>query len=99
MHGGRLRLPRLSRYSHADAAAARQVQARLEGFPIGRDLAGRATATGIVPAQLRPVFRDRNDFDAGASLGAQMIASLDASAALVLIAFSRGGKREEIAWQ
>ena len=56
----------------------------LEGFPL-RGLSGRETALGPVPKQLRPIFRDREDFSAGQTLNAQTIAALDASATLILL--------------
>jgi hypothetical protein len=55
-------------YSHRDSATARRVHTRLEGFRIDKDLVGRDTAMGPVPKQLRPIFRDRHDFDAGGGL-------------------------------
>ena len=56
-------------YSHRDSAAAKRLHTRLEGFLIDKDLVGRATSMGLVPKQLRPIFRDRHDFDAGGTLG------------------------------
>jgi hypothetical protein len=41
---------------------------------------------GPIPSHLRPIFRDRNDFDAGGTLAAQTVVALDSSAALILIA-------------
>src|SRR5580704_1351897 len=73
-------------YSHRDSAAAKRLHTRLEAFRIDKDLVGRDTATGPVPKQLRPIFRDRHDFDAGGALGEQTVAALDASAALILLA-------------
>jgi len=73
-------------YSHADSGAAKRVHGSLEGFPIDKDLVGRVTPTGAVPGTLRPIFRDRQDFDAGASLGDKTIGALDDSAALILLA-------------
>lgn len=72
-------------YSHADAGWARWLHRGLETFPIDKDLAGRTTATGVIPAALRPVFRDRDDFTAGKTLTEQPLAALDASAALIVI--------------
>ena len=46
-------------YSHADTSWAKWLHRGLEGFRIGKDLAGRETATGTIPKALRPVFRDR----------------------------------------
>ena len=73
-------------YSHADTGVATRVHARLEGFHIDKELIGRVTPTGPIPKALRPIFRDRNDFDAGSSLGAETGTALDDSAALILLA-------------
>jgi tetratricopeptide (TPR) repeat protein len=73
-------------YSHADAAMAQRVHRRLESFHIDKELIGRVTAMGPMPKALRPIFRDRNDFDAGSSLGAETGTALDDSAALILLA-------------
>ena len=71
-------------YSHADTKTAVWLHKRLESFPL-RGLAGRETALGPVPASLRPIFRDREDFTAGHSLSDQTVAALDASAALIVL--------------
>ncbi|MGO8954371.1 MAG: tetratricopeptide repeat protein [Rhodomicrobium sp.] len=71
-------------YSHADTASAKWLHKRLESFPLS-GLAGRETALGPAPKSLRPIFRDREDFSAGHSLTDQTIASLDASAALIVL--------------
>jgi len=73
-------------YSHRDSAAAKRLHTRLEGFLIDKDLVGRATSMGLVPKQLRPIFRDRHDFDAGGTLGEQTIAAIDAAGAMILLA-------------
>jgi tetratricopeptide (TPR) repeat protein len=73
-------------YSHADTGVAMRVHKRLEGFHIDKELVGRVTATGPIPKALRPIFRDRNDFDAGSSLEAETSAALDGSAAFILLA-------------
>jgi tetratricopeptide (TPR) repeat protein len=72
-------------YAHADTAWAKRLHRRLENFRIDKDLVGRATAQGAVPATLRPIFRDRDDFTAGHTLTDQTIAALDASAALIVL--------------
>jgi hypothetical protein len=36
--------------------------------------------------QLRPIFRDRHDFDAGGTLGEQTVAALDDAGALIILA-------------
>lgn len=58
---------------------------RLEGFRIGKDLAGRDTPLGPVPERLAPIFRDREDFSGGHTLTDATIAALDASAALIVL--------------
>jgi len=73
-------------YSHRDTAAAKRLHGRLEGFRIDKDLVGRETPMGPIPKHLRPIFRDRHDFDAGGTLAAQTVAALDSSAALILVA-------------
>jgi formylglycine-generating enzyme required for sulfatase activity len=72
-------------YSHADAGWARWLHRGLETFPIDKDLAGRTTATGVIPSALRPIFRDRDDFSAGKTLTEQTLAALDASHALIVV--------------
>jgi hypothetical protein len=52
-------------YSHRDTRAVARLHARLERYRPGKDLAGRDTPLGPVPASLRPVFRDRSEFGAG----------------------------------
>ena len=73
-------------YSHRDTSVAKRVHGWLEGFRVDKDLIGRETSTGPIPKQLRPIFRDRHDFDAGGTLAAQTVVALDNSAALILIA-------------
>ncbi len=71
-------------YSHADTAKAKWLHKRLESCPL-RALAGREMTLGQVPKELRPIFRDREDFSVGHSLTQQTLAALDASAALVVL--------------
>ena len=72
-------------YSHSDTAWAKWLQRGLERFKIDKDLAGRETARGAIPETLRPIFRDREDFTAGAELPEQTLAALDASKALIVV--------------
>jgi formylglycine-generating enzyme required for sulfatase activity len=73
-------------YSHIDASVAKRVHGMLESFHIDKDLVGRATAAGPIPETLRPIFRDRNEFDVGAVLAEQTNIALDSSAALIVLA-------------
>ena len=72
-------------YSHADTRWAKWLHRALEGFVIDKDLAGRETGMGPVPKSLRPIFRDREDFTAGHTLGEQTLAALDQSHALIVL--------------
>ena len=83
-------------YSHADTGVAQRVHRRLEGFHIDRDVAGRVTAVGPIPKTLRPIFRDRQDFDAGSSLAEELIAALDASLALIVLASPRSARSKYV---
>ncbi len=83
-------------YSHADTGVAMRVHRRLESFHIDKEVVGRVTATGPIPKALRPIFRDRNDFDAGSSLGAETGAALDDAAALILLASPRGARSKYV---
>src|ERR1700682_3279202 len=73
-------------YSHADTGVAKRVHGRLEGFHIDKDLVGRETPMGQIPETLRPIFRDRYEFDAGGSLAEQTNVALEGSAALIVLA-------------
>jgi formylglycine-generating enzyme required for sulfatase activity len=73
-------------YSHADTGIAKRVHARLEGFHIDKDLVGRVTPAGPIPENLRPIFRDRFEFEAGRSLADETITALDESASLIVLA-------------
>jgi TIR domain/WD domain, G-beta repeat len=72
-------------YSHRDTAWGRWLHQALEGYGVDKDLVGRETTAGPIPKALRPIFRDREDFAAGASLGNQTLAALEASQFLVVI--------------
>jgi formylglycine-generating enzyme required for sulfatase activity len=81
-------------YSHADSRLAKRVHERLENFHIDKELIGRETSIGPIPETLRPIFRDRHDFDAGASLAQQTLAVLDSSAALIVLASPRAARSQ-----
>ena len=80
-------------YSHRDSRAAERLHRRLEGLRIDKDLAGRDTPLGPVPSSLRPVFRDREEFNAGGTLPELTRAALDDSGALILLASDRKSTR------
>ena len=72
-------------YSHKDRAWARWLHRALESYAIPKRLIGREGPGGPVPARLRPVFKDRDDLAANASLRARVNDALAASSALVVV--------------
>lgn len=79
-------------YAHADRREAERLHRALEKTRLDRDLVGRATPMGQVPARLAPIFRDREDFSGGHSLTDATLAALDASAALIVVASPNAAK-------
>src|SRR3954471_22234235 len=72
-------------YSHRDRAFCEWLHGALERTRIDKDLVGKVTRFGPVPASLRPIFRDREDFAAGASLGRETLAALEASQFMIVL--------------
>lgn len=72
-------------YSHKDAATARRLHRRLEGYRIPRRLVGTAGRHGPVPARLTPIFRDREELPAAGDLSTTVREALGASDHLVLL--------------
>ncbi|MEZ5829128.1 MAG: toll/interleukin-1 receptor domain-containing protein [Hyphomicrobiales bacterium] len=83
-------------YSHADTGWAKWLHRSLEGFRIDKDLQGRETPTGKIPGNLRPIFRDRDDFTAGHTLTEQTLAALDDSHALIAICSPAAAKSQYV---
>lgn len=55
-------------YSHRDSDFAESFHRELEGWRADRGLVGRETPRGPAPRNLRPIFRDRDDFAGGRTL-------------------------------
>ena len=85
MHAGGPRYWAFISYSHHDARAAAALQRALETYRVPRRLVGRGTPLGEVPAYLRPIFRDRNELQAGADLSATVREALAASRYLIVV--------------
>lgn len=83
-------------YSHRDKAWAAWLHRSLEHFRIDKDLTGRPTPAGPVPASLKPIFRDRDDFAAGHSLTEQTLAALASSQFLVVICSPRAAQSKYV---
>jgi len=72
-------------YSHKDQEAADWLHDELEGFRVPRALAGRLTENGVIPKQLKPIFRDRQELAAADDLGEEIREALDASRFLIVL--------------
>lgn len=83
-------------YSQADAAWAQWLHRRIEYFPIDTAWVGRATPAGPLPANLRPVFRDRHEFQPGQPLATQSMTALKASGALIVVCSPASARSEHV---
>jgi tetratricopeptide (TPR) repeat protein len=83
-------------YSHRDRSWSEWFHGALEHTRIDKDLIGRETSAGPVPPSLRPIFRDREDFSAGASLDKQTVAALEASQFLVVLCSPDAGTSRHV---
>ncbi len=72
-------------YSHRDTRAAVALQRALETYRLPRRLIGTRTAAGEIPAFLKPVFRDRDEMEAGADLKATVREALQQSRYLIVL--------------
>jgi eukaryotic-like serine/threonine-protein kinase len=72
-------------YSHKDKDVADWLHRELEKFRVPNSLAGRLTATGVVPRRLTPIFRDEHDLSAADDLGEEIKAALAGSQFLVVL--------------
>ena len=89
-------------YSWADAAWGKWLHHAIETYRTPKALIGKETATGVVPARLHPLFKDREEEAAGASIGGAVEAALGASEFLIVICSPRSAQSEwvnrEVAW-
>lgn len=72
-------------YSHKDAEFAARFHKDLESWRAGRGLVGRETPEGPVPPNLRPIFRDRDDFAGGGTLSEATGRALRGSKFLIVL--------------
>lgn len=72
-------------YSWADAAWGKWAHHALETYRTPAALVGKEGALGQVPARLHPIFKDREEEAAGASIGAAVESALEHSEFLVVI--------------
>ncbi len=85
MRGDTLKYWAFISYSHSDTRTAKSLQRALETYRLPRWLAGTNTAAGEVPAFLKPVFRDRDEMQAGADLKATVREALEQSRWLIVV--------------
>lgn len=72
-------------YSHSDSDWGNWIHGALEAYRIPKELVGRVTSHGPVPAKLRPIFRDRFDLAASHALGETIDAALAGSENLIVL--------------
>ena len=67
-------------------AFARRLHRGLEAYRLPRALVGTAGDNGLLPARLRPVFRDEDELAGAAELGPKLRGALAQAAALIVVA-------------
>ena len=72
-------------YSHRDTRAAVALQRAIETYRLPGRLIGTRTAAGEIPAFLKPVFRDRDEMEAGTDLKATVREALQQSRYLIVL--------------
>jgi tetratricopeptide (TPR) repeat protein len=89
-------------YSWADAAWGAWLQKAIETYRTPAALVGKDGALGPVPARLHPLFKDREEEAAGASIGAAVETALAASEFLIVVCSPNSAKSQwvnrELAW-
>ena len=83
-------------YSHKDDEVVSWFHRNLERWKIDRDLVGRETVHGVIPASLSPVFRDRDDFAGGHSLVDATLGALRSSEFLIVFCSPNSAKSEYV---
>jgi tetratricopeptide (TPR) repeat protein len=72
-------------YSHQDERVAKSLQRALEIYRLPKALVGTQTALGEVPRAVTPIFRDRDELQAGADLKSLVHEALAQSRYLVVL--------------
>ena len=76
-------------YSHQDKSWAAWLHKALETYAIPKRLVGQATAAGVIPKRLAPIFRDRDELASATDLGRKVNEALAQSANLIVICSPR----------
>lgn len=89
-------------YSWADAAWGKWLHNAIETYRTPRALVDSEGAHGPVPARLHPLFKDREEEAAGASIGAAVEGALAASEFLIVVCSPNSARSKwvnhEVAW-
>lgn len=89
-------------YSWADAAWGKWLHNAIETYRTPRALVDSEGAHGPVPARLHPLFKDREEEAAGASIGAAVEGALAASEFLIVVCSPNSARlkwvNHEVAW-
>ena len=89
-------------YSWADAEWGKWLLHQIETYRTPAALIGKPGASGPVPARLHPLFKDREEEAAGASIGAAVETALGNSEFLIVICSPRSAQSQwvnrEVAW-
>ena len=87
----RLRSPFVPRYwaflsyAHEDSSTADWLHRALESFRVPKALVGRRAERFLIPARLRPIFRDRSELAASTDLSEEIQEALDSSRHLIVL--------------
>lgn len=79
-------------YSHADSEWAEWLLNGLERYKVPRKLVGKKTDKGLVPANLSPIFRDRDELPAAGKMTERLFEALAQSEFLLVICSPRSAQ-------
>ena len=79
-------------YSHKDEKWGKWLHKKLETYGIDKNIQGRETFEGTVPARLFPIFRDREELPTASDLGRVISNALDDSNYLIVICSPNSAK-------
>ncbi len=72
-------------YSHRDERWAKWLHRAIESYRVPRKLVGTETDAGLVPARVKPVFRDRDDLSSATDLAVTVKQALNQSENLIVV--------------
>ena len=72
-------------YSHKDEEFADWLHSELEDFKVPNALSGKLTQNGVIPKQLKPIFRDEHELAAADDLSEEIETALASSQFLIVL--------------